>query len=322
MDYLPPLKLIGGLVYLLMAGDLLVRAALALSRKAGVPPMLVGLTVVAFGTSAPELFVAVNAAIQGFPDIARGTVVGSNIANVLLVMGVPALVFPLVCNQPTARRDASLMVAISVIFAVVCARGPLGRLEGAIFILLLAGYLALSVREADFSDELGDDEIERVLGLPSRKRMIGVFLALGLLGLPLGANLTIDGAVEIARDLGISPAAVGLTAIAIGTSLPELATTLMASLKHHSDLALGNVLGSNVFNILAIMGVTALVAPAPLATPQSFLIFHLPVMLGTAVGLSIFAWAHRSIGPRWGTLFLVLYAGYVAVLLRLREASA
>ncbi len=322
MTGLAGLELVGGLVYLLMAGDLLVRSALAMSRKAGVPPMLVGLTVVAFGTSAPELFVAVNATIQGFPDIALGNVVGSNIANVLLVMGVPALVFPMVCNQPTARRDASLMVGISLLFAFLCALGPLGRGEGLVFIVLLAGYLAVSVREADFSDELGDDEIERVLGLPTRKRMIALFLGLGLVGLPLGARLTINGAVAIAGDLGISPAAVGLTAIAIGTSLPELATTLMASLKHHSDLALGNVLGSNVFNILAIMGVTALVAPDPLVTPPSFLVIHIPFMLATAFGLAGFAWAHRAIGLRSGVLFLVLYVSYLAVLLRLREASA
>ncbi len=314
-------RLLGGLAYLLMAGDLLVRSALAMSRKARVPPMLVGLTVVAFGTSAPELFVAVNAAIQGFPDIALGNVVGSNIANVLLVMGVPALIFPMVCNQPTARRDASLMLGVSVMFALLCLRGPLGQGEGAVFIVLLAGYLAVSVREADFSDELGDDEIERVLGLPTRKRMIGLFLGLGLMGLPLGAWLTIDGAVVLAANVGISPAAVGLTAIAIGTSLPELATTLMASLKHHSDLALGNVLGSNVFNILAIMGVTALVAPAPLETPRTFLTFHIPVMLCTAVGLAVFAWGHRSIGPRSGVVFLVLYTAYLFLLLGLRKAA-
>ncbi len=314
-------RLLGGLAYLLMAGDLLVRSALAMSRKARVPPMLVGLTVVAFGTSAPELFVAVNAAIQGFPDIALGNVVGSNIANVLLVMGVPALVFPMVCNQPTARRDASLMLGVSVMFALLCLRGPLGQGEGAVFIVLLAGYLAVSVREADFSDELGDDEIERVLGLPTRKRMIGLFLGLGLMGLPLGAWLTIDGAVVLAANVGISPAAVGLTAIAIGTSLPELATTLMASLKHHSDLALGNVLGSNVFNILAIMGVTALVAPAPLETPRTFLAFHIPVMLCTAVGQAVFAGGHRSIGPRSGVVFLVLYTAYLFLLLGLRRAA-
>ncbi len=316
METIALIKLLGGLTYLIMAGDLLVRGALALARKARIPPMVVGLTVVAFGTSAPELFVAASAALQGLPEIALGNVVGSNTANVLLVLGVPALIHAMACNQPSARRDGLLMLGASGMFAGLCALGSLGYAEGALLLGALAIYLVLAMRSGQLEVDELDTEVTRVLGLPSQKIMIALFFVLGLVGLQLGAKLTIDGVVSIAERLGVPETVVALTAVAIGTSLPELATTLMAAFQRQSDVALGNVLGSNVFNVLAILGVAVFASHEPIPIPAAILRFDLPVMLGCALVLTAFTWTGRSIGPRVGALFLVAYVAYVATLLQ------
>jgi K+-dependent Na+/Ca+ exchanger-like protein len=317
------LELFGGLVYLLLAGDLLVRGAVALAEKARVPPMVVGLTIVAFGTSAPELCVSVGAALTGHAGIAIGNVVGSNIANVLLVLGLPAVIFPTLCNQRTVTRHCTIVVLASVLFAIFCLLGPLGRIQGAVMLVLMGGVLLFSAREARGAPggEEAAEELERVLGLPHRKRMIALFLALGVVGLPLGADLVVEGAVEIAHTLGISEAVIGLSVIAIGTSLPELATTLVAAFHRHADVAVGTVLGSNVFNILAIMGTTAFVSPAPLAVPPSVLRFDLIVMVATALILLHFARTGR-IGRGWGAALVTVYALYLVLLFRPPPARA
>jgi cation:H+ antiporter len=310
------LELFGGLVYLLLAGDLLVRGAIALSKRANIPPMIVGLTVVAFGTSAPELCVALGAVFQGHPGIAIGNVVGSNIANVLLVLGLPALIYPTCCNQATLGRDTALLIAVSVLFAGFCFLGPLGTLQGVVMFVLLSFILAASAREARRAGTENEacEELERGLGLPSSRCMVGLFLVFGALGLPLGADLLVDGAVDLASTLGVSSHVVGLSVVAIGTSLPELATTLIAAVHRSSDVAIGNVLGSNLFNILAIMGITAVVAPAPIPVPESLLRFDLLVMLAASLVLAYFAWSGGSIGRSWGTALLASYALYLVVL--------
>jgi cation:H+ antiporter len=310
------LELFGGLVYLLLAGDLLVRGAVALARRAGIPPMIVGLTIVAFGTSAPELFICLGAVFKGHSGLALGNVVGSNIANVLLVLGLPALIYPTLCNQETLGRDATLMVAISLLFTALCFSGPLDRLQGAALVLLLVPILARQARQSNGSglQEEAEEELQRVLGLPRGGRMIALFLVLGMLGLPLGANLMVEGAVAIAELAGVPSSVIGLSVVAIGTSLPELATTVVAALHRHADLALGNVLGSNLFNMLAIMGVAAMVSPAPIAVPPEFLRFDLLVMLAAALVLGYFAWTKNSIGRSSGAALLAGYAVYIAVL--------
>jgi cation:H+ antiporter len=318
MSLVALIKLAGGLTYLLIAGDLLVRGALALARKARIPPMLVGLTVVAFGTSAPELFVSVGSALEGLPEIALGNVIGSNIANVLLVLGVPALLHATACDQPSARRDGSLMFGVSVLFAGLCGLGSLGPLAGGVMLLGLGIYLWLAVRSGELEVAELDTKVSRVLGLPSQARMIALFFVFGLVGLQLGARLTIDGVVAIAEQVGVPAGVVALTAVALGTSLPELATTVMAALQRQSDVALGNVLGSIVFNLLAIMGVTVLVAPEPIAVPEDMQRFDLPVMLGSALVLAGFTWSGRPIGARAGALLLLGYVVYVAALFGLR----
>jgi cation:H+ antiporter len=312
------IELFGGLTYLLMAGDLLVRGALALSRRARIPPMVVGLTVVAFGTSAPELFVSASAALQGLPNIAVGNVIGSNIANVLLVLGLPALIHATSCNQPTAFRDGSLMLAVSVLFAGMCAIGSLDIRHAILLAILLAIYLVISARSGDLEVDELDTQIERVLGLPSQRRMIALFFVVGLVGLQLGAKLTIDGVVSVAKQAGVPETMVALTAVALGTSLPELATTVMAAFQRQSDVALGNVLGSIVFNLLAIMAVTIMMAPEPIVVPGPLLRFDVPVMLGSALILAFFTWTGRSIGFKSGLFLLAGYFGYIGLLIYLR----
>jgi hypothetical protein len=216
------------------------------------------------------------------------------------------------------------MLGASLLFVVLCFLGPLGLLDGAVMFVLLVLFLLHSVRRtvSEPEDELAvAEELERVLGLPTQKRMITLFLVLGAVGLPLGAELLVDAAAAVARAAGVSNAVIGLTLVALGTSLPELATTVVAAIHRHSDVLVGNVLGSNLFNLLAIMGLTAAVAPAPIAVPQAFLRFDLLVMLGAALALCGFAWSQRPIRRTAGALFVALYALYVIAVFRLPLGS-
>jgi cation:H+ antiporter len=307
---LESLQLCGGLVWLLLAGDLLVRGALALAKRAAVSPLVVGLTVVALGTSAPELVVCLDAALKGHPGIALGNVVGSNIANVLLVLGVPALLAPTHCDHDSLPHHAAEMLAVSAFFVALCFLGPLSWVHGSLLLGLLALGLAREVRKHAYGLAAGaEEEFERVLGLPTQRRMIAFFLVVGIVGLPLGAELAVDGAVGIAQIAGVSDEAIGLTVIALGTSLPELGTTVVAAIQRHSDVAVGNVIGGNLLNILAIMGLTCVLVPVDVG--PGFLRFDLWVMLGTALLLTRFAWRRRAIARGAGAVFLVLYAAYV-----------
>jgi cation:H+ antiporter len=308
------LELLGGLVYLLLAGDLLVRGSVALARRAEIPPVVVGLTLVAFGTSAPELFVSVAAVTTAHPGIAVGNVVGSNIANVLLVLGLPALIAPTACSRESVGAEVVWMLGASLLFVALCLMGPIGRIHGLLLVTLLVLMLlrVLQRTRGDVRAEAeAEEELQRVLGLPTRRRMIALFLVLGGAGLPLGAWLLVDGAVAVARTLGVSEAAIGVTVVALGTSLPELATTLVAAWKRHGDVAIGNVLGSNLFNILAIMGTAAVVAPQPIPIPDGFVGFDLLVMLGAACWLAWLAWKRGIIGRVAGGALMACYLGYL-----------
>ncbi len=318
------LLLFGGLTWLLLAGDLLVRGAVALAERAGIPPMVVGLTIVAFGTSAPELFISLRAVLSGVSDVAVGNVVGSNIANVLLVIGMPALLTPTVCDR-SIGTDLIFMLVASGVFALLCFFGPLGSVHGGILVAGIAVVLLRSAREAVRSPEVqaaAAEELERVLGLPKNGWMIALFITVGCVGLPIGADLLVDGAVQIAEHLGVSKAVVGLSIIAIGTSLPELATTLVAAMHKNSDVAIGNIVGSNLFNILAIMGITALVAPDPIPIPDELLRFDLVVMLAAAAALSYLAWFRGTIGRTAGSALLASYAIYLVALYGQASAPA
>lgn len=319
MDPVLYIMLAGGLVYLLLGGDFLVRGAVALARRLHVSPMVIALTVVAFGTSLPELVVVLRASLAGYPGLVLGNVVGSNIANVLLVAGLTAVVCPLTYGERSVRRDSLIMIAASVALFVACLNRILSASEGALLLAGLVAFTAFNAREAARAyREAGlKTPLEWVLGLPTRLLTIMLFIVVGAIGLPIGAWLVVEASVGIAADLGVSDTVVGLTVLALGTSLPELATTVAAARQKRTEVAVGTVIGSNIFNILAIMGVAAVVSPASVIVPTGFLSLDLPVMLGAALLISAFVWLRRPIGRAAGLVFLTGYVAYLlAVVLR------
>lgn len=317
MTFLKVLELAGGFIYLLMGADLLVRGAVALARRANVPPIVVALTVVALGTSLPELVVSLQAVFQGYPGIVLGNVVGSNIANVLLVGGVSAIVFPLAFPGGSIRRDTLVMVLASLVFALLCFVEGLNRGAGVILVAGLLAFMIPTVREAARSNQEGAGLVpsEAVLGLPAHRPVIFVFILAGIVGLPVGARLVVDAAVEIAFNLGMSETVVGLTIIAFSTSLPELATTVVAAYRQETEVAIGTLVGSNIFNILAIAGLAALMAPAGIPVPVLFPVLDLPVMIASALVVAGFVLRRRAIGRRCGTFMTAGYLVYMTLLL-------
>lgn len=302
-----------GLVLLVVAGDALVRGAVNLSLRLGIPALIVGLTVVAFGTSAPELLVSVKAVLDNAAGIALGNVVGSNIANVLLVLGLPALISTIHSGASDTRRSYLMMIAASALFIVLCLMGPIVWWHALILLAGLAYMLWDSYRSAQDHRANGDPE-EPLEGadpsMPAWK--IAAFLIAGLIGLPLGADLLVDSAVVIARQIGVSETVIGLTLVAIGTSLPELATSIVAAIRKQADVALGNVIGSNMFNLLGIIGVAGLVGPMPV--PETLLRLDLWVMLGASLLLVPFVLMGRDITRGVGVAFSAVYLTYLAVL--------
>ncbi|MCG6110723.1 MAG: calcium/sodium antiporter [Paracoccus sp.] len=302
------LLVLGGLALLVLGGDLLVKGAVGLSLKLGMTPLVVGLTVVAFGTSAPELLVSLSAALKGSSGIAMGNVVGSNIANVLVILGVTALVSVIVTKGHDLRESWAMMIGASVLMIALAFTGEIGRIEGMILLAALALVLwrQLTTGRADEADVDG-----ATLGAGWGR--IALWLGAGLVLLPLGANLLVSGATDIALAFGISETVIGLTLVAIGTSLPELAASVASALKGRADMALGNVVGSNIFNILAILGITAVVSPLPV--PPEMLRLDLWVMLGASLLLAPFLLRGVSLSRPVGAAFVVLYGAYAWVLL-------
>jgi cation:H+ antiporter len=311
------IHLFGGLIYLLLGGDLLVRGAVALARRARVAPIAIALSVVALGTSLPELVVTLEAVIGGYQGIAIGNVVGSNIANVLLVIGLAAVVFPLPSGERTARRDSLVMIGVSAVFVALCFVGYLGLLAGVVLLSGLVVLVLFNVRRAALAQRAADRgaPLDWVLGLPSKTGMIALFITLGMIGLPLGATMLIRAAVEVAEQLQVSDAVIGLTVIAVGTSLPELATSAVAAFQRQAGVAVGAVIGSNTFNVLVIMGLATAASPSPIDVPPGFLSLDLPVMLGSSIVLALLVWRGRPIGRWVGAIFLTAYAAYLFVLI-------
>ena len=308
-------QLVAGLLLLVVFGDLLVRGAVNISYRLGIPPLIVGLTVVAFGTSAPELVVSVKAALDSLPGIAIGNVVGSNIANILLVLGLPAIITATRCDHHALDRNTYIVLATSVLFTTLCFATPMTFWDGALLFALLICFLWLSARRAMHSRSDGgivpiDDDVPT---LPGSQLVSMGALIVGLIGLPIAAHLTVDGASAVARLWGVSDSVIGLTIVAIGTSLPELATTVMAAIRKHGALALGNVLGSNLFNILAIVGITAMVTPIDI--PPEILRLDIWVMLGATLLLVPFVVWEVPIGRVAGIAFFSAYVAYIAYLL-------
>jgi cation:H+ antiporter len=328
------LLLLAGLVLLVIGAELLVRGASHLAAAAGIPPLVVGLTVVAFGTSAPELAVSVSATFAGQADIALGNVVGSNIFNVLFILGVAAVVAPLVVARQVVRSEVPMMILASAVLWVMALDGGIGRLEGAGLFAAILVYTVILIRNGRRATR-GDDAPSAgspaapgpgALAAPESRAEAGggdirarpvrdvVTVVVGLVLLVLGSRWLVEAAVAIAEAIGLSELVIGLTIVAAGTSLPELATSVIATVRGERDIAVGNIVGSNIFNILCILGLSATLSPEGVPVSAAALTFDIPVMTAVAVAcLPVFFTGHR-IGRREGALFLVYYIGYTVYL--------
>ncbi|MBM9595653.1 calcium/sodium antiporter [Roseitranquillus sediminis] len=309
------IELTAGLVLLLGGGEALVRGSVSAASRLGVSKLLIGLTLVGFGTSTPELVASLEAALSGSPGVAAGNIVGSNIANILLILGVSAALLPIATSRDAFRRDGTVLTAATLLMVAVILGGEMGRLVGGIFLILLLGYTLFSyfseTRARDAAGDVYEAEADEV-AVPGMSLWAGLALAVaGIAGVIFGASLLVGSAIEIARGAGLSEAVIGLTLVALGTSLPELVTSVMAAVRRHGDVAFGNIVGSNVFNILGIAGTTALVSP--FAVPPEIVRFDVWVMLAATLLLVVFAITGWRVSRREGALFLLAYAAYIFV---------
>ena len=318
MNAITLLLFIVGLVLLVVGAELLVRGASRLAAALGISPLVIGLTIVAYGTSAPELAVSVQSSWAGQADVAVGNVVGSNIFNVLLILGLSALITPLVVAQQLVRWDVPLMIGVSGLLWALALDGRIGRLDGAVLFAGAVAYTVLAIRQsrresAEVRAEYAQEYGEAPARSGSLLLQIGL-VAAGLVLLVLGSRWLVDGAVVIARVAGLSELIIGLTVVAAGTSLPEVATSVLASLRGERDIAVGNVVGSNLFNILTVLGLSGVIAPDGVPVADAALGFDIPVMTAVAVAcLPIFFTGYLI--ARWeGALFLAYYVAYTGYL--------
>jgi cation:H+ antiporter len=311
--------LIAGLVLLVAGAEVLVRGAAKLAAQFGIPPLIIGLTVVAFGTSAPETAVSVQAALDGSGDLAIGNVVGSNIFNVLFILGVTALIAPMIVSRQLIRLDVPIMIGASLLTFGLAWDGTLSKLDGAILFSGIIAYTAFLIISSRKDKGSADDEFANEFGLnepvkPHAWIINSALIVAGLVLLVTGSNLLVESAVTMARALGISELVIGLTVVAAGTSLPELATSVLAAIKGERDIAVGNIVGSNIFNLLCVLGLASLVSPQAITVAANALAFDFPVMLAVAVAcLPIFFAGYRI--NRWeGLLFIAYYVAYTVYL--------
>lgn len=299
-----------GVVILVGGAEALIRSAVRIARALGVSPFVIGFTLVGFGTSAPELVVSLSAALNDSPELALGNVVGSNIANIGLILGVAAIVSPLVARMRLLWVEVPLVIAVSVLLWVLCRDNSLDRFDG---VILLSGFFVLSIYMYRIARE-EPPEVKKEVGLAAATQMrvwvAALLVIVGMAGLIGGAHLMVSAAVAIAKSLGVSEWLIGLTVIAVGTSLPEVAATVSAAFRGEADIALGNVVGSNLFNILLILGATVLVKP--MAVSDAAFYREIPVLMGFAV-LLLAVVANGMRIRRWeGALLLFAYAGFLA----------
>ena len=298
-----------GLIVLLVAGDLLVRGAVNFSLKIKIPAFIVSLTVVALGTSAPELLVAIRAILDNSPGIALGNVVGSNIANVFLVLGIPALIAGINTRECNTRKNYVFMMTATVIFLSLALIGNFSLPQGILFLILLFLFLLITARDTlKMQDKISNLEVENADPNLVFWKII-LFLSIGFIGLPIGADILVKNASLIAKSYGLSDEVIGLTLVALGTSLPELATTLMAALRKQADVALGNVIGSNIFNLFAIVGITTMFGDIPVAS--SFFNFDFWIMFGAGIVLFPFVYMRVNINRLWGAFLTLTYVAYL-----------
>ncbi|MGE0622899.1 MAG: calcium/sodium antiporter [Pseudomonadales bacterium] len=312
------LLICGGLLFLFIGGETLVRGSVAIAERLGLSKLLIGLTVVGVGTSAPELLVSVSAALGGAPEIALGNVVGSNIANVLLIIGLSVLICPLIGWQRSAVRDALVATLVALVLFGLVHDPLIARVEGLALLLALLVYLLASywLERRESQTTVAEHEVEEFedIGISRLWTAAGLVIG-GIVALVLGAEWLVRGAVDIARTFSVSDAVIGLSLVAVGTSLPELATAIVAALRKHPDVVLGNVIGSNIFNVLGILGVTALITP--IAASTRFENVDTPIMFFASTSLLVLLFATRRVGRGVGITMLVLYTAYIYLLFAL-----
>ena len=307
--------LVCGFVLLAAGAELLVRGSSRLALRLGITPLFVGLTIVAFGTSAPELVVSIEAAMNGSSAIALGNIIGSNIANIGLILGITALISPIRVESELLKRQIPLMIGVSLFLCLLLLDGQIGLIDGIILVLGLAGFIVWSYRGSDSSLEpVASSLSSNLVQIPSSAGQISYYIGFIIGGLALliaGSNIFVASAITVAQFFGVSEATIGLTVVAVGTSIPEFATSLVAAVRKQSAIALGNIVGSNIFNILGILGVTTFISPI---SALDFSVIDLAVMVLFAGVLLPFAWSNLTLRRLEGCLLLTGYTGYITYL--------
>jgi cation:H+ antiporter len=311
------LQLVGGFILLLFGAEYLVRGAVALARRLNVSPMIIGMTIVAYGTTSPELVVSLQAAIDGLPGISVGNVVGSNICNILLILGASAAIFPIVVQPKVLHRDAAVMMGSAILFTALALNGHIARWQGVLMVVALIAfslYAFQTERKRGRGNDPGDlpEELADEFKDPPQQTWLAVLSIVGgVAAVVTGAKLLVTAAVVTARYLGVGEEVIGLTVVAVGTSLPEFATAVVAAIRRHSEVAVGNIMGAGIYNLLAIMGLVAAVSPIPV--PQQILVFDLWFMLVVTAVLLYFLLVRGGLNRAVAAMFLVAFAGYTTL---------
>ena len=309
------LQVVGGFVILVVAAELMVRGAVVLADRMGISPMVIGMTVVAFGTSAPELVVSLQASLSGSPGLAVGNIVGSNIANIWLILGAACLVTPILAKPDALRRDVVMLVGGSILFAALVLTGELSLLAGVVLLVVFAAFLATSYFRGADDPDIAQEQLEEIeeleKGFIKNVPVATIAAIIGVIGLAFGADLLVQGGSEIARSFGVSEEVIGLTLFAFGTSLPELAASVVAAYRSHPDVAIGNVLGSNIFNMLLVGGVMSAVTVVPVA--GQVIDFDIWVMLVATLMLLPVLLGVVKLTRGLAALYFALYLGYVGM---------
>ena len=297
-----------GFVLLMFSAEYTVRGSVAIANKLNIPTIIIGLTIVAFGTSAPEFVVSIRAAFSGAAGISIGNVIGSNIANILFILGATAVIYPITCKKENFLRDFSFLIIVTIVFTAFALTGSFVMWQGLVMLAMLVAFIVYNYKNSKNTDEAADDAVSPIAD--RSWLFVSVVTILGLVGIIFGADLLVKGAVSLARILGVSEEIIGLTIVAFGTSLPELATSGMAAFRRQNDVALGNVVGSNIWNIVFIMGATS--SLVDVNVPAQFLNYDIWVMLGATLVLSLIMFAKNKMSKVSGIAFILAYFVYLA----------
>lgn len=306
------LQIAGGLLFLFIGGEALVKGSVSIARNFGIPVLVIGLTIVAIGTSAPEMVVGIQAALGGHPDVAIGNIVGSNIANILLVLGLSAAIAPIIIHPEIIKQSGPFLIFITILFIIVCWSDGITVWEAVMLLLCKAAYSWYIIESTKNSKKKNEllKEIEADLPAKTNSFLSIILIIVGIIALAYGADIFVEGSVSVARFFGISEAAIGLTLVAIGTSAPEISTCVIASYRNHSDIVLGNVIGSNLVNIMVGISIPALITHIPVN--QKFLETDMWVMLAATLIMMGVIIKSKKVGRKTGVLFFICYIGYIA----------